>query len=72
MAYGKRVIVSVMILLIGLTPLSIFAGGGQEETASPLEGERVDLEGESIDMAILGIGGWLPSSLAVEMKPLFA
>ncbi|MDA3951152.1 MAG: extracellular solute-binding protein [Spirochaeta sp.] len=72
MAYGKRVIVSVMILLIGLTPLSIFAGGGQEETASPLEGERVDLEGESIDMAILGIGGWLPSSLAVEMSPLFA
>jgi multiple sugar transport system substrate-binding protein len=72
MAYGKRVLVSLMVLLIGLTPLTIFAGGGQEEAASPLEGERVDLEGESIDMAILGIGGWLPSSLAVEMSPLFA
>ncbi len=72
MAYKKRVLVSIMILLIGLTPLAVFAGGGQEETASPLEGERVDLEGESIEMAILGIGGWLPSQLGVEMSPLFA
>lgn len=30
------------------------------------------LRGESIDMAVLGIAGWTPSALAVDMSPLFA
>jgi multiple sugar transport system substrate-binding protein len=30
------------------------------------------LKGQKIDMAILGIGGWLPSRLGVDMSPLFA
>ncbi len=30
------------------------------------------LKGKKIDMAILGIGGWLPSRLGVDMSPLFA
>ena len=30
------------------------------------------LAGQSIEMNILGIAGWLPSSLGVEMSPLFA
>lgn len=30
------------------------------------------LAGQSFDMNILGIAGWLPSSLAVDMSPLFA
>lgn len=29
------------------------------------------LTGKTIDMSILGIGGWLPSSLGVAMSPLF-
>ena len=30
------------------------------------------LAGQTIDMAILGIAGWLPSTLGVQMSPLFA
>ena len=30
------------------------------------------LKGQKIDMAILGIGGWLPSRLGVDMSPMFA
>lgn len=59
----KRSIATVMVLLF-VTALA-FAGGGQEEVGTG-EG-RVDLEGESIDMSILGIGGWIPSELGVQM-----
>lgn len=34
--------------------------------------EEHPLAGQTIEMNILGIAGWLPSSLAVEMSPLFA
>jgi multiple sugar transport system substrate-binding protein len=30
------------------------------------------LKGKKIDMSILGIGGWLPSRLGVDMSPMFA
>jgi multiple sugar transport system substrate-binding protein len=30
------------------------------------------LSGQSIHMSILGISGWLPSSLGVDMSPNFA
>lgn len=30
------------------------------------------LKGQKIEMAIVGIGGWLPSRLGVDMSPLFA
>ncbi|PKN95784.1 MAG: sugar ABC transporter substrate-binding protein [Chloroflexi bacterium HGW-Chloroflexi-7] len=34
--------------------------------------EEHPLKGQSIKMSILGIGGWLPSRLGVDMSPLFA
>ena len=34
--------------------------------------DRVDLKGEKITMSILGIAGWFPSKLGVEMSPAFA
>jgi len=34
--------------------------------------ERVDLKGKSINMSILGIAGWFPSRLGVDMSPAFA
>lgn len=34
--------------------------------------EQHPLAGQSIEMNILGIAGWLPSSLGVQMSPLFA
>jgi multiple sugar transport system substrate-binding protein len=34
--------------------------------------ESHPLAGQSIDMNILGIAGWVPSSLGVQMSPLFA
>jgi len=41
--------------------------------AAPFVGaEEHPLKGKKIDMAILGIGGWLPSRLGVDMSPLFA
>jgi multiple sugar transport system substrate-binding protein len=38
----------------------------------PLQAADHPLKGKKIDMAILGIGGWLPSRLGVDMSPLFA
>jgi multiple sugar transport system substrate-binding protein len=38
----------------------------------PLQAADHPLKGQKIDMAILGIGGWLPSRLGVDMSPLFA
>jgi multiple sugar transport system substrate-binding protein len=34
--------------------------------------EAHPLAGQAIEMSILGIAGWLPSSLGVQMSPLFA
>jgi multiple sugar transport system substrate-binding protein len=34
--------------------------------------ERVNLKGEKITMSILGIAGWFPSKLGVDMSPAFA
>ncbi len=42
------------------------SGTGQEQAG------KHPLEGQSIDMAILGIAGWLPSRLGVDMSPMFA
>ena len=41
------------------------------EPAAPVAAEH-PLKGQKIDMTILGIGGWLPSRLGVDMSPLFA
>ena len=44
------------------------------EEAKPAEAAAAEhpLKGQKIDMTILGIGGWLPSRLGVDMSPLFA
>ena len=72
MVYGKVTTGVIAALLIVISPVMLFAGGGREDAASPLTGARVELDGESIEMSILGIGGWLPSQLGVDMSPLFA
>lgn len=36
------------------------------------QSEEHPLNGQSIQMAVLGIAGWLPSRLGVDMSPLFA
>ncbi|MBD3306625.1 extracellular solute-binding protein [candidate division KSB3 bacterium] len=53
-------LVSVIVLVSLVTAL-----GGAAAADHPLKGQK-------IDMAILGIGGWLPSRLGVDMSPLFA
>ncbi len=40
--------------------------------ATPSVAADHPLKGKKIDMAILGIGGWLPSRLGVDMSPMFA
>ncbi len=53
-------------LFVILTMLLTTVGYAQTPAAeSPLKGKK-------IDMAILGIGGWVPSKLGVDMAPLFA
>jgi multiple sugar transport system substrate-binding protein len=53
---GKMVIFNIMLSLI----LSLFAAGGMEQ---------IDhlLKGKIINITILGIDGWLPSQLAMDM-----
>ncbi len=54
----RKLICGVLVLMLALT-LSVGAAD------HPLKGKK-------IDMAVLGIGGWLPSRLGVDMSPLFA
>ena len=50
----------VLFICVGIAiPAASFAG-------------RVDLKGEKITMSILGIAGWYPSKLGVDMSPAFA
>jgi hypothetical protein len=58
----KKKIKFLFVLLVCagmLIPISAFA-------------DRVDLKGEKITMSILGIAGWFPSKLGVDMSPAFA
>lgn len=50
------------------------AGGGQEKQGETQQASETGnkLKGKSIEMSILGIGGWLPSQLSVEMAPIFS
>lgn len=50
--------ITTILLLLTLLTVSFSVTSAQEEHP---------LAGQSIDMAILGIGGWLPSSLGAEM-----
>ncbi len=54
-----------VVLMVVLSITQVAAGGRREEGGGALKGKK-------IDMAILGIGGWLPSRLGVDMSPLFA
>ena len=58
----KKTIKLLFVLFICagmLIPVSAFA-------------DRVDLKGQKITMSILGIAGWFPSKLGVDMSPAFA
>lgn len=52
------------VCLILISAASPLIAGGQQESDGEVSGK--------IEMTILGIGGWLPSSLGVEMSPLFS
>lgn len=59
-----RHIVMITTLIVAVLGLSIVPALGQDEHP---------LAGQTIDMSILGIGGWLPSSLGADMaNDLFA
>ncbi|MBW0000025.1 MAG: extracellular solute-binding protein [Verrucomicrobia bacterium] len=40
--------------------------------SSRAEGQRLDLKGKTIRLSVLGVAGWLPSKLPVDMAPEFA
>ncbi|UCF91631.1 MAG: extracellular solute-binding protein [Desulfobacterales bacterium] len=56
-------LVTSLVVVMAWTALSGF---------SPSQAADHPLKGQKIEMAILGIGGWLPSRLGVDMSPLFA
>ncbi len=66
--------------LTGVKRRTLLTGGAAVAAASTLGSPRVwsqtekghPLNGKSINMAILGIAGWLPSKLGVDMSPEFA
>lgn len=60
------------LLMVVVVAVQLFAGRGKEDTAVAAQNERVDLKGQTVEITILGIGGWLPSRLAVDMAPIFA
>src|ERR1700731_2884782 len=56
----KRILPSLALLCM-LMPTVLWA-----------QTNRLDLKGKQIKIALLGIGGWLPSKLPYEMAPEFA
>ncbi len=62
--YG--LILCVVFSLMVLAAMPLLAGGGKAKEEGAAEITR------PVDMTILGIGGWLPSRLGVDMSPLFA
>jgi len=66
MNFKKVSICMILVLLLAfLVALPVIAGGGKEKAAAP------EIK-KPIKMAIVGIGGWLPSRLGVDMAPIFA
>jgi len=62
----KRKVAFFMVILVLVVALTAaFCIPRSQAAEHPLKGKK-------IDMAILGIGGWLPSRLGVDMSPLFA
>lgn len=76
----QRSIIWMLIATIAIVLLAACAApqpaAPEEPAAQPAAGEEEaqehPLKGQSIEMAILGIGGWLPSRLGVDMSPMFA
>ena len=71
------IIVLSMLLAACGTPAAPAAEAPAEEAPAaeaPAEEAAAGnpLEGQEIEMSILGIGGWVPSRLGVDMSPLFA
>ncbi|MBW2057199.1 MAG: extracellular solute-binding protein [Deltaproteobacteria bacterium] len=62
---SRKALFLAFSLLLVMTVSMLFV------VSQPMAGEH-PLKGKKIDMAILGIGGWLPSRLGVDMSPLFA
>jgi len=56
----------VTLSLVLLAAMPLLARGGKPEEKGAVEIKK------PVDMTILGIGGWLPSRLGVDMSPLFA
>ena len=61
----------LIALLVVVVMLCASFSVGFAPAASGTDG-ALDLSGQTIDFTILGIGGWVPSSLSIEMSPLFA
>jgi len=53
-------------------PAPAAPAAAQPAAAAPAAAPEHPLKGQKIEMAILGIGGWLPSRLGVDMSPMFA
>ena len=70
------VVLSMLSMLLAACGAPATPAPAAAEPAAPAAAEPVDaehpLKGQKIDMTILGIGGWLPSRLGVDMSPQFA
>lgn len=63
---AKYGLVLLVALSLVLTATPLLAGGGKEKEEGTAKITK------PVDMTILGIGGWVPSRLGVDMSPLFA
>lgn len=64
----KEVIMNTRNLLLAITLFLVMALFAPFLITPSMAADH-PLKGQKIDMAILGIGGWLPSRLGVDMSP---
>ena len=69
---GSSILVPRRTLLKGGAALALGSTLGMPFINRLAAQESHPLAGKSIEMNILGIAGWVPSSLGVKMSPLFA
>ena len=69
---GSKFVLPRRSLLKGGAALGMSTALGAPFINRLFAAEEHPLAGQSIEMNILGIAGWVPSSLGVKMSPLFA
>lgn len=68
----RRILSVLGVLIIASMILTITASGDSASQSNIVVADDATMKGKTIDMTILGIAGWVPSKLGVDLAPEFS